>query len=1308
MIGSVSQGFVARFYDLRPVRLLIIAALTFFSVWAKGQQFEVRLNWSTQLKTYHTTAGKSITQPTFTNATASSQYDLLPVYNLVTNASISSGKVAVEILNPVYAPAGAIDNASLKFIKTTATAYGRISLYHKRPKLGLTVLPFRKNPGTGAIERLESFTLKATVTSSGQAKSLHSYAANSVLASGTWFKLSVNADGIYKIDFNFIKKNLGIDPSTINLSTLAIFGNGGGMVPDVAGGNRPDDLTENPTLFVDNNGNGKFDNGDFLLFYGQMADAWNYDTSSQTFSHQKNLYTDVNYYFLTTDAGTGKRVQTVSTGLIPSKTITTFDDHAYHDSDIVNLLESGKEWLGEEMTSFSNTQSLSFNFPNIVTGSPVKVVSELGISVPNSPSTTSLSINGQTVLTQTDAGISINSGTEYPDLYEPNQNSGSFTANSAQMNVTYTFSPQSDPSGSAACYIDWIELTAQRQLSLFGNAMTFRSIASTSVPACNFVLGNAGSSTVVWNVTSLGSISQMPGTLSGSNLSFTAATSQLQEFIAFNTNASFNNPVFVGSVPNQNLHAMGQPNMVIVVYDDFLSAANDLASYHRANDHITVTVVPVSQVYNEFGSGKPDISAIRDMIKMPYDRGGSDSALWPRCLLLFGDGSFDPKNRIADANNYINCYESYDSYEQIYSYTSDDFFGLLDDGDGGDIGDLQYLDIGVGRLTADDETSAQNMVNKVKNYRNLTAACATCVTANTNNSWRNVLSFVADYPYQGVTDFEVNSEELAESTRASYPVYNYSKIYCDAYKLDPTPAGDRFPDCNAAILNQLNTGTLVINWVGHGDEVTWSNGRIFTYSEIQALQNQYWPLFITATCDFSRYDQPSETGGETLLANASGGAIALISTVRLVYESSNTSIDDAVYDNNLFATSNGTYPILGQIIMNSKNNSAVTGDPVNDRKFTLLGDPALTLDYPQYNIVTDSVDHKLVTLPHDTLKALSQITVSGHVTDYNNNKLTSFSGTVYPEIFDKISHLQTLNNNDYGTVEPFVEYTSTLFKGTASIANGSFSFSFIVPKDINYQYGPGRISYYADNGVSTTANGYSNAITVGGASDTAHSRTIGPKMTLYMNDANFVNGGITNASPLMLVELQDPGGINTTGNGVGHNLTAIVDNNYQSPVILNNYYQSALNDFTKGEIRYPFSNLTAGNHTVQVKAWDIYDNSAEGTIEFVVTNNAQLSLNHVYNYPNPFTTHTEFMFEDNSPCDQLDVSIQIYSVSGRLVKNIVQQVQPTGYRVDGIVWDGLDDYGSPIGKGVYIYKLSVKDQTTGNSAHKFEKLVLLR
>jgi hypothetical protein len=282
-----------------------------------------------------------------------------------------------------------------------------------------------------------------------------------------------------------------------------------------------------------------------------------------------------------------------------------------------------------------------------------------------------------------------------------------------------------------------------------------------------------------------------------------------------------------------------------------------------------------------------------------------------------------------------------------------------------------------------------------------------------------------------------------------------------------------------------------------------------------------------------------------------------------------------------------------------------------------------------------------------------------------------------------------------------------LFKGKASVTNGDFSFTFIVPKDIDYQYGTGRISYYADNGNYVDAHGYSTDIVIGGSADSFKLDNTGPKMNVYMNDEKFVFGGTTNTDPLLLVKLSDESGINTVGNGIGHDMTAVLDNNTQGKVVLNDYYESELDNFKKGAVKYPFTKLSEGHHTLKVKAWDIYNNSSEEYTEFIVTSNAKLALNHVFNYPNPFTTHTEFMFEHNRCCDDLNISVQIYTISGKIVKSIVQQVHSVGYRVDNIEWDGLDDYGDPIGKGVYVYKLSVRD-AEGNTAHKFEKLVVLR
>lgn len=1301
MIASVYRAFTQKISGFNGLLLLFITLFTSFA--GNAQDYQRKISWN-KTKSFSVLGGKTIVQPTFTNARHSEKYEMLPLYTESFPLS-GDGNLSVQIINPVYGASDAINKTSLGFIPATIEAKAEVCFERKKPSAFVSILPFRKNPATGQIERLESFTIHLSFTPKGQHRSGNNYAANSVLTNGTWHKISVNAEGMYKIDAPFIRKNLNIDPSTINLQTLAIFGNGGGMVPDLNSVARPDDLLENPTLVVDHNGNGKFDGDDYLLFYGQMPDAWNYNpTASLPFSHSKNLYSDNTYYFLTTTNGTGKRAQVAQSPGSPNKTINDFDEHAYHDNDQYNLLSSGKEWVGDKMTSYSTSQSFSFSFPNIITSIPVTLNSDVAVDSRYSSSTT-VSVNGATVITHNDNGIP---ASDYPPGSIPHIASQTFTANSSQLNVNYNFGVSADPSGTAACFIDWFELFLKRSLIMSGDAMTFRSISSVGAGNISqFNLGNSNANTVVWDITNIGAIQQMPGSLNGSQLSFVTGTDQLKEFMAFNTNGSFGNPTYVGKVDNQNLHgSVGQPALVIVTYDDFYSASTDLANFHASADHMTAAVVKTSQIYNEFGSGKPDISAIRDFVKMLYDRAGGDSAKMPRYILLMGDGSFDPKGRIPNSSNFVPTYQSYESNDQISTYTSDDFFGLLDANEGGNIaGSNQLMDVAVGRIPVATETEAADVVTKIKNYKKIgSGGCTTCVQATANNSWRNKLTFIADYLFNGGTIFEDGSDQLAESTRAAYPVYNYEKIYVDAFKQVTTSAGDRYPDANTAILNTINTGTMIVNWVGHGGETNWSNARIFNMADIQTLQNQYLPLFITATCDFSRYDLPDRTAGEWLITNGKGGGIASVTTVRLVYEDANAALNQAVF-NYMFAQYQGRYPTLGEITMLTKNH--VQTDVTNTRKFTLLGDPALTLDYPRYNVATTMVNNKLVTLPHDTLKALTQVTIKGEIRDDNNNKMTSFSGTIYPLVFDKITPFQTLGNYDPYVVRTFQQYKSLLFKGKASVTNGDFSFTFIVPKDINYQFGNGRISYYADNGGTADAHGYSTDIVIGGSSDTAHIYNGGPKLNLYMNDTKFVYGGTVNADPILLVDLQDPGGINTTGNGLGHDMTAILDDNNQNKLILNNYYETALNDFTKGQVKYPLTKLTDGRHTLKVKAWDIYDNSNEAYTEFVVTTSAKLALNHVYNYPNPFTTHTEFMFEHNSPCTDLNVSVQIFSVNGKLVKSIVQQVHSVGYRVDNIEWDGRDDYGDAIGKGVYVYKISVHDSNGGN-AHKFEKLVVLR
>lgn len=1265
---------------------------------AIGQTVQRTINWTPTDKTYQTVSGSKVIMPYFYGAVTSERNGFIPMYG--ENISISSyGAVTATLADEVYET---VTNNNVKTDNIPAAIIVKAipGMLRKRPYAIISFSPLRKNPITGRLEKLTKFSLTVNVTPERQTRSTQAYAGTSVLASGNWYKTGVTTAGVYKLDYDFLKNKCGFDLGNVSFSSIGVFGSGGGMVPDVNSVPRLDDLQENPTYIVDNNSNNKVDQGDYILFYAQGPDRWKYDTSLAHFLFEKNLYSDTNFYFITSDQGTNKRIATTSPGGSSARTITQFDDYAAHQEDKYNLLNSGKIWLGDRMSTLNPTVNLSFTFPNIVTSAPVWYKSLTAAASPYN-SSISTSVNGQNLLTQ---NFSYIHNDAYPDAYHTGPDpyeisfdspsairTGTFNVSTSSLDVTYTYS-NPDVNSTSLGYIYNLMLNAKRSLTFTGNFMFFRSVASVGPGNTQFTISGAPSGLHLWDVTDITAIQDISGT--GGN--FIANTDRLKEFAAVDVNASFSTPYAAGKVENQNLHGIGLANMVIITSDDLMSASNDLAAYHSQMDHLSVKVVPLNQIYNEFGSGKQDISAIRDFVRMLYEKAGNDSAKIPQYLLLMGDGSFDPKNRTADNNNQMPTYESKESGNILSSYVTDDFFGCLDPTEGGDMNNPELVDIAIGRIPAADNQEAQGIVDKIKLYKSTSSLA----------SWRNVISFVGDEPWEGVNDFQDEADHLGEVVRTTFPAYNVDKIICDAYQRLSTPGGGRYPDVNTAILNRINSGTLIMSYTGHGGINNWANARIFNLSDIQTLQNkEKLPLFVTATCDFSRFDDPTKkTAGEFLMTNAKGGAIALVTTVRPVYQQPNTVLQNSIFPF-FFSSYHGRRPTIGEVMKLTKN--AVLGSfTANTREFVLLGDPALTLDYPQYNVVTTAVDNVPVTQPHDTLKALKYVTISGEVRDANGSRLTSFNGTCYPLVFDKLTTFSTLQNDPTYPYRTFNTYKNSLFKGQCSITNGVFSFSFIVPKDINYAVGFGRISYYASNG-STDANGYQNDIIIGGSSDTLLSDKDGPKIKLYMNDEKFVYGGITDANPKLLAELWDTSGINTTGNGLGHDLTAVLDVNSKNPIVLNDYYQSALNNFRRGSVTYPFSSLTEGAHTLKIKAWDILNNSAEDNTEFIVAASAKLALKHVFNYPNPFTTRTQFMFEHNRPGQELKIQVQIYSVSGRLIKTIQEDIVATGYRVDDIRWDGLDDYGDKIGKGVYVYKVHVKDQQ-GSTADQFQKLVVLR
>ncbi|TNF01005.1 MAG: type IX secretion system sortase PorU, partial [Bacteroidetes bacterium] len=395
---------------------------------------------------------------------------------------------------------------------------------------------------------------------------------------------------------------------------------------------------------------------------------------------------------------------------------------------------------------------------------------------------------------------------------------------------------------------------------------------------------------------------------------------------------------------------------------------------------------------------------------------------------------------------------------------------------------------------------------------------------------------------------------------------------------------------------------------------------------------------------------------------------------------------------------------FGEIIMDTKN--AVGGD--NKRSFTLIGDPALKIALPELKIVTDSINGLDPDLEADTLNALSKVVIKGHVEDQFGNVQNAYNGLLYPTIFDKPKVQMTLSN-DGPTASPvrsFMNQTAKAYRGKASIQNGYFEFTCIIPKDIDYSIGHGKLSYYGTNN-SDDAIGFDTLFYIGGVDPNGINDDVGPEIDAFMNEETFVDGGLTNESPVLIVKLFDENGINTTGNGIGHDLVAILDGETSKPIVLNDYYSADLDSYQSGEIRYPFSNLEPGQHTLRIKVWDVNNNSSETELIFVVQEKVEMKLEHVLNYPNPFTDQTEFFFEHNQACEVMEVQVQVFTVSGRLVRTINQYVHTTGFRSQGIAWDGKDEFGDQLAKGVYVYRI-LATTPEGNKAEALQKLVLLK
>ena len=1160
-----------------------------------------------------------------------------------------------------------------------ATVYDK-----KKPFLEYRILPFRQT--AKGIEKLVSFELNVSLSpntpSSAKPKSL---AANSILSSGTWFKIGVTSTGIYKISKQTLI-NMGMNTS-FNPMNFRVYGNGGAMLPERNNIFYPDDLAEN-AIYFQGEQDGNFDDQDFVLFYAKGPASWSYDNAKGIFKHSKNLYSDTAWYFINSDLGPGKRISSqAQSSATATHTVDVFDDYGFVENDQENFMKTGRRWFGNRMEA-TNSFSFNFNFPNATAG-PHKLTSNL-LARNTSITNFNVSVNGQS-FSQT---VNALSGVGYLDTYAK-ENESTFIVNGNLSNANITIDRQT--SGSIG-WIDYLILNVKRNLAFTGSQVQFRSQEVTGIGnIAQYNITSANSTLKIWEVTNKYDLAEQSYSVNGSTIFFVQASDSLRDYLVFNPSGSFSTPIFGGSFSNQNLHGTAQVDYIIVAHPAFLSAAEKLANHHRSADGMRVVVTTPELIYNEFSSGSQDIGGIRNFLRMFYNRALIPEDL-PKYLLLLGDGSYDPRNRIANNQNWIPTYESSESLNPIGSYCSDDYYGFMDPTEGTSIQSVGagLLDIGIGRFPVNTPEEANQVVDKIIHY----SSSRDCL-----NDWRNLVAFVADDEDQN--DHIRQAESVSDLIKQNYPVYNIDKIYLDAYQQESGAGGQRYPQVNLDINSRVERGALMVNYAGHGGEQSMALERVITIPDINDWKSfNNMPLFMTATCEFSRFDNPDFTAaGEYVILNPTGGGIALFTTVRLTFSSANANLNRNIMDT-VFAKQSGKHLRLGDILRIGKN-APTTGSSFNNRSFTLLGDPAMMLAFPDYNVETTSIHVNGSVLTTDTLSALDLVTVQGAITDNNGNVQANFNGVVIPTVFDKEVTYYTLGNDDSSPVMPFKLQKNVVFRGPATVNNGIFTFSFVVPQDIQFNFGNGKISYYARNGSTIDdAHGYNNSIVIGGFSKNPISDNTGPEIKLYMNNQQFVSGGITDENPTFLAYVEDEIGINTVGTGIGHDITAILDGNTSQPFILNDYYKAEQDNFRKGSISYPLSNLEPGPHTLTFKVWDVANNSSTASIDFIVVKAEELSLSHVLNYPNPFTTHTEFYYEYNQPGVPVDVDINVFTISGKLVKSINATQVSNGYRSESIDWDGLDDFGDRIGRGVYMYRLRVKTPD-GKSAEKIEKLVIL-
>lgn len=1121
------------------------------------------------------------------------------------------------------------------------------------------------------------------------AKAQRSYAAQSVLASGNWLQVAVGKDGVYKLDVASIQQ-MGLNVSGQSSAQLRVYGNGAGMLPESNRVPVIDDLRE-IAIVVEDGGDGVLNGSDFILFYGEGPDRWKWDSVGQQWTFERNLYSRDSYYYLTIQPGAGKRIATLPNGSTASTVVTTFEEKYHYELDSVNLLSSGQSWYGEEFAQLpgrSTIHRFTLPFNDLVPGSTLRWQSALIARSVNQPSLFSLSINGQSA---TELSIAATSSSALDPFARSGQTQASWTVAGAQPVFEYQFQPGGPQSQG---WLNYFDVFCNRPLTYrSGQPLIFGTSASAQPGLqARFEIASAPPTLRVWELEQPQQPKSIEGILTNSVFRFQQPHERYKPYIAFDPSQA-PLPRRVGIVNSQNLHASPQADLIIITAPELRSAAVALADFHRQADGLKSVVATTTEIEHEFGGGRKDPAAFRNFVKMFYDRAGSDSTRRPRYLLLLGDASYDPLNRIRQNTLLVPTWQHPISLDPLATYNTDDFFGFLDDEDDINSGlRIQQLDIGIGRIPARTLEEAQNYLKKAQTY----------ASPQSYGPWRNESLFVADDE-----DFNAHvddAEIITQAAAGAFPLPAIDKVYLDAYEQKNAGNGNRYPDVNLQIQNEIQRGILLLNYSGHGSYQRLAEETILDQQMVDQWNNENrLPMVVTATCDFAPYDNPTVASiGENLLLRPKTGAIALMTTTRLVFAFSNRIMNrnfvEALWQG-------GGQLRIGDAVRLAKNKTyATSADVINNRKFTLLGDPALRWGMAPRDIALDSIWDLDAQRRVDTLVGLGRYRLEGSVRDSLGQLQPNFQGRVQVVVYDQPRIEKTRANDAQSFASNYAQDQAILFRGQVDVRNGRFQADCLLPADIATSPARATLRFYASSAQSHHA-GFNRSTWVGGTPKASTDR-VGPQVRAWMNDRSFVNGTLVGIQPTLIADFFDSSGIYTNRRADNRHLQAQLDQNPDALFPLYDYYESAPNQFQRGSLQFRLPELAPGLHTLTVRAWDVAGNPGETTIDFMVGESEALSLRRVLNYPNPFSTRTQFWFEHNRPNTRMTVTIQIFTVTGRLVKTIRQAIITPGNRSSEVEWDGRDEFGERLGRGAYFYDLKISTQE-GERAQSTGKIFLL-